>query len=112
MRPASMPPYRSSLEDRGDDTAVSLGRCRLVAEDRTVLAFDRADLALVVGLGLAVCAFTAEAVRLGAVPPLVPARTDRGAVRRLAGVVAGRPARRDLPTELADLTEPADLTPV
>ena len=83
-----------------------------MAEDRTVLAFDRADLALVVGLGLAVCAFTAEVLRLGAVRDLVAVPADLVAVRDFAAVVAGRPAVRDLPTELADLTEPADLTPV
>jgi hypothetical protein len=84
----------------------------LVAEDRTVPAFDRADLALVVGLGLAVCAFTAEVLRLGAVRDLVAGPADLVAVRDFAAVVAGRPAVRDLLTELADRTEPADLTPV
>jgi hypothetical protein len=83
-----------------------------VAEDRTVLAFDRADLVLLVGLGLAVCAFTAEVLRFGAVRDLVAVPADLVAVRDFAAVVAGRPAVRALLTELADLTEPAGLAPV
>jgi hypothetical protein len=94
------------LEDRGDDTAVSL---RLVAVDRTVSAFDRVDLALAVGLGLAVCAFTVEVLRFGAVRDLAMALAGLAAVRDFAAVVAGRDAGRDLLIEPADLVELADL---